>query len=89
MAKINIHSSLMRFTNNQSQIDLEVNTAATIISMLCEHYPRLKSSILNADGVLTPYINIYINGKNLTHCPSHLSLASHDQIDVVTALVGG
>ena len=89
MAKVNIHPSLVRFTNNENQLELSVDKAAQVISTLCEHYPMLKSSILNVDGDLTPYVNIYINGKHLNQCIPHLPLAHHDQIDVVTALVGG
>ena len=89
MAKVNIHPSLVRFTQNESQLELSVDTAVGVISTLCQHYPMLKSSILNADGELTPYVNIYINGTNLNQCMPHLPLAHDDQIDVITALVGG
>ena len=89
MPKVNIHPSLVRFTNNENQLELTVDTAAAVIPALCQHYPMLKSTILNMDGELTPYVNIYINGKNLNQCIPHLPLAHYDQIDVITALVGG
>ena len=89
MAKVNIHPSLIRFTNNQQQLDLSVDKAAALLSLLCKDYPMLKSSILDAEGELTPYVNIYINGKNLNQCIPNLPLTQNDQIDVVTALVGG
>ena len=89
MAKVNIHPSLVRFTNNQNQFELTVDKAEAVLSVLCQHYPLLQSSILNREGELSPYVNIYINGKNLNQCPPHLVLVHEDQIDVVTALVGG
>lgn len=89
MAKVNIHPSLVRFTNNKHQLELSVDKAASVVSTLCQHYPMLKSSILSVEGELTPYVNIYINGKNLNQCIPHLTLTHDDQIDVVTALVGG
>lgn len=89
MATVNIHPSLVRFTNNQNQLELSVDKAAVVVPMLCQQYPMLKSSILSVDGELTPYVNIYINGKNLNQCIPDLPLAHDDQIDVVTALVGG
>ncbi|MCX7114326.1 MAG: MoaD/ThiS family protein [Gammaproteobacteria bacterium] len=89
MAQVNIHPSLVRFTNHQHQLELSIDKAAAVVSVLCEHFPLLKSSILSVEGVLTPYVNIYINGKNLNQCIPHLSLTPDDQIDVVTALVGG
>ena len=89
MAKVNIHPSLVRFTNNENHFELSVDTTAAVISTLCQQYPTLKSTILNVDGELTPYVNIYINGKNLNQCTPHLLIAHDDQIDIVAALVGG
>ena len=89
MAKVNIHPSLVRFTNNQNELELSVDKAASVVSTLCQLFPLLKSSILSMDGELTPYINVYINGKNLNQCTPHFPITDHDQIDVVTALVGG
>jgi molybdopterin synthase sulfur carrier subunit len=89
MANVNIHPSLVRFTNNENQLELSVDTPSAVISTLCQQYPMLKSTLLNVDGELTPYVNIYINGKNLNQCTPHLLLAHDDQIDIVTALVGG
>ena len=89
MAKVNIHPSLARFTNNQNQLELSVDTVSSVISTLCQHFPLLKSSILNGDGELTPYVNIYINRKNLNQCVPQRLLTHDDEIDVITALVGG
>ena len=89
MAKVKIHPSLIRFTGNQNQFELSVDKASAVLSLLCQQYPMLTSSILNGDGELTPYVNIYINGKNVNQCIPHLPLGHDCQIDVVTALVGG
>lgn len=89
MAKINIHPSLARFTNHQHQFELAVETPETLLATLCRHYPLLKTSILNTQGELIPYVNIYINGKHLTQCQAQQSLAQDDKIDILTALVGG
>ncbi len=88
MIKVNIHSSLTRFTNNQSQIALPIEKTSDIISVLCQHYEKLQMSILDKSGRLTPYVNIYINGKNLSQL-NEMPLCHSDTIDVVTALVGG
>ena len=89
MITANIHPSLMRFTDNKKKIELSVDTASDLISALCEHCPNLKSRILTADGELTPYVNIYINGIHLTRCVPSMPLDHKDQVDLVTALVGG
>lgn len=89
MAKINIHPSLIRFTNNQNLLDLSIKSVVEIIPTLCMQHPMLKPSMLNNDGELTPYINIYINGVNIDKCQPQMSLDNNDNIDILTALVGG
>lgn len=89
MAQVHVHPSLARFTDNQKQLELSISNVSTILSTLCEHYPALKASLMNTKGELTPYINIYINGKNLNQCIPHMPLHEHDKIDLVASLVGG
>ena len=89
MAKINIHPSLVRFTNQQHQLELSIESTETLISSLCTHYPLLKTVILDDSGELTPYVNVYINGKNINYFPTQYSLLAEDTVDVLTALVGG
>ncbi|MDA9271931.1 MoaD/ThiS family protein [bacterium] len=89
MAKINIHPSLSRFTQHQNQFELDIETPDMLIATLCTYYPLLKSTILSAQGDLIPYVNIYINGKHLKQCYAQQRLTQDDNIDVLTALVGG
>ena len=89
MADIHIHASLTRFTNNQNQIQIPINTVGEIIPQLCSHYPSLTSSLLNATGVPSPYINLYINGKHLSSYENETKLLANTKIDIITALVGG
>ena len=89
MAHIHVHPSLVRFTDNQHNIELSVDTVDQLLPTLCQHYPLLKACILNAEGDLTPYVNIYINGKNLADSVPKSPIATQDKVDLVTALVGG
>lgn len=88
MIKVNIHSSLARFTNNQSQLELPIDNTANILSSLCQHYEKLRTNILDINGELTPFVNIYVNGKNLKQLTAS-PISAEDKIDIVTALVGG
>jgi len=89
VATINIHPSLVRFTNNQNILDLSISSVVEIVPILCKQHPLLESCMLNHDGELTPYVNIYINGVNIERCEPNMSLDYKDNIDILTALVGG
>jgi molybdopterin synthase sulfur carrier subunit len=88
MIKINIHSSLVRFTNNQNQLELPIDKTSNIIPMLCQHYEKLRANILDDNGQLTPYVNIYVNGKNLNQLQD-TSISAEDKVDILASLVGG
>lgn len=89
MANLHIHPSLKRFTNNVSDLKLKSETTGSLISEICQEFPKLKSTILDATGQLTPYVNIYINGKSLKDLNKNDVLTTKDKVEVVTALVGG
>ncbi len=89
MAKINIHPSLVRFTDHQNQCDLQIDSVGTVVESLCLHFPLLKTTILNKYGEVTPYVNIYINGKHIAQCQPDVLLTQDDKVDILTALVGG
>lgn len=88
MIKINIHSSLARFTDNQTELRLPIDNTSNILTVLCQHYEKLRANILDEQGDLTPYVNIYVNGKNLNQIPNS-PITPNDTIDMVTSLVGG
>jgi len=88
MIKINIHSSLARFTNNQTELELPIDNTSNILTELCQHYEKLRANILDEQGCLIPYVNIYVNGKNLNQIQDS-PITPNDTIDIVTALVGG
>lgn len=89
MALVNIHPSLVRFTDNQTTLELIVESTAHVLSMLCKQYPTLAARIVNSQGELTPYVNIYVNGKNISQFSTPKAIQEGDTIDLVTSLVGG
>lgn len=89
MAEIHIHASLTRFTDNQNRIELPISTVGEIIPDLCREFPSLTTSLLDASGIPSPYINLYIDGKHLNSCENDTKLLDNTKIDIITALVGG
>lgn len=89
MTSVRIHPSLKRFTDDKSDIIIKSKTAGELIPELCLAFPKLKSTILDNQGKLTPYVNVYINGTSLKELNQTLEISTTDNIEVVTALVGG
>jgi molybdopterin converting factor small subunit len=89
MAEVHIHPSLARFSDNQSSIRLESSTVDKLLPELCQKYPKLKNTILDAQGELNPYVNLYINGESIREKEGSTLLQGSDKIELITALVGG
>ena len=89
MINIHVHASLTRFTNNQAMIQLPIETINELIPTLCQQFPQLKACILTESGTLTPYVNCYINGENLTTLEPNTTLTANTNVELITALVGG
>ena len=89
MIDIHIHPSLVRFTENQNKVALTATLMNEIIPLLCDRFPRLAKTIMTVSGDLSPYINFYVNGKNIKSYPPETTLSSIDKVDLVAALVGG
>lgn len=89
MIDIHIHASLTRFTDNQSVVKLPIKTINELIPTLCQQFPQLKACIMTEFGTLTPYVNCYVNGENLTTLAPHTDLTPNANVELITALVGG
>jgi sulfur carrier protein ThiS len=87
--KIHIHPSLIRFTrNNNKQIHYTLKSIKTVFATLFIEHPQLKAALMQADK-LSPYINIYLNGEVISDIYAETSVYDEDEIEIMTALVGG
>lgn len=89
MPKIQLHPALSRFVDHHTEVMLDVTAVGEIIPTLCAQFPKLKTAILDTTGHLSPYVNLYINGTSVSELSPHDAVADGDQIDLLTALVGG
>jgi len=62
--KINISSTLRRYTNNQQVVETGGDTVGECLKHLVEQFPDLKERLFDKNGDLSKTILIHINGKN-------------------------
>ena len=88
--QLELHPSLRRFADGSKTLALEETTTVNgILSSLQHHYPKLAKKVLTPDGNLNGYVNIYINGQNLSDLPDEQPLNTNDHVEMITSLVGG
>ena len=89
MVMVSIPGRLQPFINNAATISIPANNINSVIQAMCRDYPALSPYLLNKNGQLSGFVNIYVNGVNIRTLDKHITLSDLDQLDIVPALSGG
>lgn len=77
----------------QSETQMEVNHGSTIADLLDKleiFYPGLFHEVYSGPGVLTPFVNILINGRNIRHIDDiQTRLVEGDLVAIFPPAAGG
>jgi len=87
---VRIPTPLRRITNGQARIELESGTMGELVEQLDASYPGFKERLLDEEGELHYYVNIYLNGEDVQFLQGlNTSTKSGDEISIVPAVAGG
>ncbi|MDW8045120.1 MAG: MoaD family protein [Nitrososphaerota archaeon] len=89
--KVSLPSFFSQYTSGERVLEIDATTLNDVINTLIEKYgDRFKKRILESDGRLNRFINIYINGKNSRLLGGlTITLKDGDRIDILPAVAGG
>ena len=87
---IRIPTPLRRMTNGEGKVELESGTMSEIVERLDVSYPGIKARLLDENGELHYYVNIYVNGEDV-HFLQGLNTPANsgDEVSIVPAVAGG
>lgn len=86
--KVRLFANLREFIKAK-ELEIEGNTAAGVLETLCKMFPGLET-LLFKDGALSPYINIFLNGRNILESGGlETSLAPGDEMAIFPPVSGG
>jgi molybdopterin converting factor small subunit len=90
MAKVSFTSALKRFYPDLEPREVEAGTVRGMLERVEEHYPGIKSYLVDERGRLRKHVNIYI-GESLVKDREELSdrLEAGDEVLIFQALSGG
>jgi molybdopterin converting factor small subunit len=90
MAKLIIPTPLRKFTDNQASITLEGNTVGDAIQGLVQQYPDLKQHLLDKDGNLRQYVNVFVGDEDIRSLQREGTPVQQDStVSIVPAIAGG
>ena len=87
---VRIPTPLRRMTNGQAQLELDESTLSVMIDNLEANYPGFKERLIDENGDLRYFVNIYLNGEDVRFLQGlDTSTSSGDEISIVPAVAGG
>ena len=87
---VRIPTPLRRMTGGADKVELEVDDLSQMIDRLESDYPGFKERLLDEEGELRYFVNIYVNGEDIRFEQGlRTSIKSGDEISIVPAVAGG
>ncbi|HTE34763.1 MAG TPA: MoaD/ThiS family protein [Chryseolinea sp.] len=90
MATVFIPTPLRKFTNNTSKLEIQGNTVMEVINELTAKFPELKRHLINADGRIPNFINIFVDDDDIRNLEQERTMVKGSTIvSIVPAIAGG
>lgn len=87
---VRIPPPLRKLAGGQDVIKAEAKTVGEVVQRLVETYPDLKERLLDEQGTIRRFINIYANGEDVRYIGGlEMPLKEEDQLSIVPAIAGG
>ncbi len=87
---VRIPTPLRRMTNGQDKLEMDASTLSVMIDGLEASYPGFKERLIDENGDLRYFVNIYLNGEDVRFLQGlETSTNSGDEISIVPAVAGG
>ena len=87
---VRIPTPLRRMTNGQDKLEMDASTLSVMIDSLEASYPGFKERLIDENGDLRYFVNIYLNGEDVRFLQGlETSTSSGDEISIVPAVAGG
>ena len=87
---VRIPTPLRRMTNGQDKVEMQESTLSEMIESLEASYPGVKERLIDENGELRYFVNIYLNGEDVRFLQGlETSAATGDEISIVPAVAGG
>lgn len=87
---VRIPTILRAYTKDQSQVDADGATLVDVIESLEAAYPGIKGRVLDDNGALRRFVNIYVAEEDVRFADG-LNTATPDgsQVSIIPAVAGG
>ena len=88
--QILIPTPLRQYTGGEARVEGAGNTIAAVLEDLNSKYPGIGDRILESDGEIRRFVNVFVNGQNVRKLNgAATAIKSGDEIGIIPAMAGG
>ena len=89
-SKLRIPSPLRRFTNGQSELEVNGNNVGKVLEDLFNAHPDIKNHLVEDDGSLRNFVNIFINGEDIRQKGGlDAEVSDGSDVRIIPSIAGG
>lgn len=89
-AKVRIPTVLRPAMGGDASVSIEGSTIGEVLDRLTDSHPEIKSQLLNEDGTLHRFLNVYVNDDDVRYLGGvNATVANGDEITLLPAVAGG
>lgn len=87
---VRIPTVLRGAIGNQSTLSVSGSTIGEILGEIVSAYPAVKGQLLNEDGTLHRFLNVYVNDDDVRYLGGvNAPVADGDEVTLLPAVAGG
>jgi molybdopterin converting factor small subunit len=87
---VRIPTPLRRYTGDRAELIVEGAELSSVLDGLFEQCPGLRPQLLNEDGTLRSFVNLYVNDEDVRFLDGlKTPVADGDSVSIVPAIAGG
>ncbi len=87
---IRIPTTLRILTSGEAELEAEQGTVSQIISEVCENYPDFQGRLIDDDGNLLRFVNVYVEDEDVRFLQGlETPVLDGQTISIIPAVAGG
>ena len=88
--RVLLPANMRQLADNQSSIEIAGTTVGEILQDLTSQFPDLKTRLLDADGQVQSFVNVFVNDQSIREQDGmQTEVAPKGEVVIVAALAGG
>ena len=88
--QVRIPTPLRKLTHDEEVVETSAETIGDAITDLESRYPGLQERLLDDDGQVRRFVNVYVNKEDIRFLQDkETPLKDGDEVDIIPAIAGG